>query len=387
MKTPDQVAADITRRLSGSWQDDATGVARAWPHAFALGAPTRVDLQDRFPQFQAAVLDWRDSARESGVELRLANRLVHGTTQPLPTHAVVPDADTAARIAGPEWVERLAAGRRRADLMTARFPALEYLARVVRMVDGWDDVDVDLACTAGQWFAVHDASGLTPRQVPLEGFHAKWLNTHRPIVALLAGRDDLGLVTAHASRIHFTYLDAGHRAAGGRVHDSATVGDAVRPAYDPRLVLISENKDTAVLFGPIPGGIAVEGGGSGAAAYATFDWLVHCPVLLYWGDIDADGLAILDEFRQAGVPVRSILMDVATMDQYARFASPTDRRGRPLQAAAHAALSTLTASERAVQDRLVDPAWTGPRRIEQERIPLEQAYAVLLAQLAAAGGT
>jgi hypothetical protein len=394
VKTPEQVTADITRRLAGTWHADAAAAAAdgganagAWPHAFALGEPSKAELQDGFAAIQAAVLDWHAWARTHQVELRVSNRRVHGTTQPLPTHAVVPDVDTAARVVGPAWVARLDVGRARARLLTVRFPQLVDLAAVVRQVDGWSDVDVGLACTAGQWFATNDAMGLTPRQVPLEGFHAKWLNTHRPVVAALAGRDDLGLVTRHASRIHFTYLDPKHRAAGGRWHDSATVGDAMQPAYTPQVVLISENKDTSVMFGPVPGGISVEGDGAGAAAYATFDWLTACPVLLYWGDIDADGLAILNEFRRAGVPARSILMDTATMDRFAPFAATTDRRGRPLEAVTRRVLPTLTASERAVYALLTDPKWKGPRRIEQERIPLEEARAIVLTELATAGST
>ena len=63
------------------------------------------------------------------------------------------------------------------------------------------------------------------------------------------------------TRVHFTYLDAGHLANGGRRHESFTIGDRAEPEYAPRIVVILENKDTAVYFPPIPGGIAVEGEG------------------------------------------------------------------------------------------------------------------------------
>lgn len=54
-----------------------------------------------------------------------------------------------------------------------------------------------------------------------------------------------------------------HRAAGRRWHDSVSVGEAMRPAYNPQLVIITENKDTAVGFPPAHGGISVEGSGTG----------------------------------------------------------------------------------------------------------------------------
>ena len=135
----------------------------------------------------------------------------------------------------------------------------------------------------------------------MEGFHAKWLNTSQHLVATLAGKSDLGLSRNHPSRIHFSYLDPGHLAAGGRKHDSASVGDCFAPAYAPQIVIISENKDTAVNFPELEGAISIEGDGSGAKTFASFDWLVHAPVLIYWGDMDADGLEIVDDFRAAPV--------------------------------------------------------------------------------------
>ncbi|MEU4516718.1 DUF3322 domain-containing protein [Nonomuraea wenchangensis] len=59
-------------------------------------------------------------------------------------------------------------------------------AAVVRAADGYSDTDFGLLCAAAAWFRVNSDSGLTPRQVPIEGLHAKWLNTHRPLVMALA---------------------------------------------------------------------------------------------------------------------------------------------------------------------------------------------------------
>jgi len=56
----------------------------------------------------------------------------------------------------------------------------------------------------------------------------------------------------------------------------------------------------------------------GGRTFASFGWVVEAPVVLYWGDMDADGLEILDGFRSAGVPVRSIFMDTAFFDRWER---------------------------------------------------------------------
>lgn len=82
------------------------------------------------------------------------------------------------------------------------------------MVDGLSDVDFDLACRAGRWFATHDSTGLTPRQVPVEGLHAKWLNNRHALVRDLADVDDLKLAPPHPAPLHFTYLGLAGAGAG-----------------------------------------------------------------------------------------------------------------------------------------------------------------------------
>jgi hypothetical protein len=160
--------------------------------------------------------------------------------------------------AGP--LTRGAAGR--------RFPQVADLGKILRAVDGYFDTDFDLLCSSAEWFMHNTASGLTPRQIPIEGLHAKWLDSHQALLPTLTGTDDLGLLPRHPQRLHFTYLDPEYRAAGGRTHDSATVGDPMAPAYCPEIVIISENKDTAMHFPPLRKAISVEGAGFGGVLNA-----------------------------------------------------------------------------------------------------------------------
>jgi hypothetical protein len=104
-------------------------------------------------------------------------------------------------------------------------PAILAATRQASSFDDWADVDFGLLCDAAAWFRDNDATGLTPRQVPVPGMHAKWLNTRRHLVASLAGLETLPLAAAHPPRVHLTYLDPEHRAAGGRRHDCISVGD------------------------------------------------------------------------------------------------------------------------------------------------------------------
>jgi hypothetical protein len=209
--------------------------------------------------------------------------------------------------------------------------------------------------------------------VPIPGLHAKWLNTSRHLIAALAERAHLGLLPAHPPRIHFTYLDPDHRSAGGRRYDSATVGDTMTPAYQPHVIVISENKDTAIHFPPLPDAISVEGEGFGAAAFARIPWITAAPHLIYWGDLDAYGFEIVDNFRREGLSVRTILTDETAYQRYEKYGSYTDAQGRRLKHTARKPLQHLTAAERTLYERLTDPDWTGFLRIEEERIPLQIA--------------
>ena len=397
MKTPDRVVADVAARLRRSWPNEVAGevlrraghdgehVSRdsdssAWPHSFPLGTPGRRELEQKFAAYQAKALAWRQwhaTQAGAGVDLVDATRRVHGTMQAIPTHLRVADIDAAAGISGREWAARLARGRTRAAALIERFMRVSDLPRMLREVDNWTDVDFALLCDAAAWFRDNDATGLTPRQVPVPGMHAKWLNTRQHLVAALAGLDTLPLMAAHPPRVHLTYLDPEHRAVGGRRHDCVSVGDQVQLPYIPQVVIISENKDTAVAFPSVTRGVCVEGGGFGGAAAAALPWLVQAPLLVYWGDIDAAGFEILDGFRADGVPAVSMLMDLVTFGRYERFGTSLDRRGTPLGSGTRRYLPHLDAAECATYHALTDPAWKRYRRIEQERIPLKDALAAL----------
>ena len=370
-RTPADLLNDIRRRLDRTWATDLTGTTTSWPHRFPLGSTTKTELETHWQAtYQPLVRQWRDWADEQPVRLRAEPKRVYSTTEDIPTHVEVDSAATAAILLGADWVRRLSRGRDRAEQAAERFPTTPDLSRIVRATDSYGDADFALILTVADWFRANDATGYTPRQVPIPGVHAKWLNTHQSLILALSGRETLGLLPRHPARIHFTYLDPDHRAAGARWHDCSTVGDAFEPPYCPEVVVISENKDTAIHFPAVAGGIAVEGEGFGGKTAASFPWLIGAPRLYYWGDIDKHGYEILNGWREDGVPVTSILMDADTYARYEPYGTNTDRNGVALLPGAPKLLTRLTTDERAMYERLVDPVFPTHRRIEQERIPL-----------------
>lgn len=63
-------------------------------------------------------------------------------------------------------------------------------------------------------------------------------------------------------------------------HDSYGVGDNFHLPNQPDVVIISENKDTAVRFHRMSGGIAVEGAGTGGGTIASTPWTREAPVVI-----------------------------------------------------------------------------------------------------------
>lgn len=378
MKTPAALISDIQRRLGSQWHLHLAGNGQAFPHAFPLGRPSAADLRANYAAVHARTVDWQDWARRHGVELVYENRVAKGgTTQVVPTHVRVETIEQAAKVVAGDWPQRLSRGRARLRVLADRQPAIADIEKVLRLVDAYSDVDFQLLLTVADWFVADPARavlGVTPRQVPIPGVHAKWLQNHRAGVLALAGLSQLELLPAHPQRIHFTYLDPAYRASGARLHDSATIGDAFAPAYQPEVVLISENKDTAIHFPELGGAISVEGVGRGGKTPAAFNWLRQAPVVVYWGDIDKDGYEILDGYRaDFDRDIDSMLMDTEAYETYAEFGTNHDSRGRMLEAGEPRAVERLREGERAVYLRLLDPTHAGHRRIEQERIPLELA--------------
>lgn len=379
MKSPQDVLMVLTRRLEGEWANAAAGLATQWNPRVPLGKATSTDLAVDFSKHAAWARSWTAWAVERGLELDARTRRVAGTDQPMPIAVIVPDVATAARVVGGVWPGTLRTAQTRAQSLRERFGHLspEQVVTVVRQVTAWDELDFELLCAAGAWFAAHDASGLTPRQVPIEGMHAKWLNNRQHLVRTLSGRADLGLAPAHPARVHFTYLDPDHLAAGGRRHDVHTVGDVDTVAYKPDVVIICENKDTVMTFPPVRRGVAVEGNGRGAGAIAASAWVQDAGHVVYWGDMDADGLEILAEFRATGLAVRSMLMDLSAFRAWERFGTKHDRSGTLLQGRRLREGLDLTPGERALYTQLCDASFGGPRRVEQERIPLPLALSAL----------
>ena len=250
------------------------------------------------------------------------------------------------------------------------------LGSVVGAVRTCEPEDFDRGLRVADWVFGHPDSGLLLRQVPVEGMDTKWLERHRKLVsALVAGmREAAGAEGAGALGLRreldtrdVVVLDPALRPGrgpggvpAGLRHFRADTLELARiwaPPRSPRVLLVCENRQSIVALPDMPGVVAVHGGGYAVSELHHLVWARDLPVL-YWGDLDADGFAILNSLRHHHDRVVSVLMDRDTLEGHLALAVP----GPP---SSEVVLDRLDDGEREVVAHLHA---LGDLRLEQERL-------------------
>jgi hypothetical protein len=164
----------------------------------------------------------------------------------------------------------------------------------------------------------------------------------------------LRLLDPAIAKAHFSGLD----------DLSLPLNDFERLDLPLRRVIILENKTNyanLMNFLTLPemaGTAGIFGSGFRAGLLAGADWL-HGVEMLYWGDLDAHGLQIVNQLRSHFPHLRTFLMDRATLDALAEY--HTEATLTNVMELPH-----LTPSELLLYDYLND----SQIRLEQERVPL-----------------
>jgi hypothetical protein len=130
-------------------------------------------------------------------------------------------------------------------------------------------------------------------------------------------------------------------------------------------VFIVENKVNLLTLPPMRNTLALGGVGRAATELRQVDWLRNVPIV-YWGDIDVEGLRILSAWRTIFPQTQSLFMDAETLE---RHGSATGRKEESLpDMPPH--LSEV--EQRAFVRCCTDGTW-----LEQERIPQSEVISVL----------
>jgi hypothetical protein len=226
------------------------------------------------------------------------------------------------------------------------------------------------------WIEASSRPGMYLRQVDVPGVDTKFIESRRGILAeLLDLQLPAGRVDQSCPRSDFTgrygfrrkpeYVRVRRLGAAAGALDSfseltvpaAELTSASVPASS---VYVVENEITYLAFPPTDDAVVLLGGGYALSGLSPLTWLQDRD-LIYWGDIDTHGFAILNRLRQAFPHARSMLMDRVTLlahdTQWVREPKPVN-----------AALPLLDGAEAALYRDLVEDMLGPSVRLEQERV-------------------
>ncbi|WP_449061512.1 DUF3322 domain-containing protein [Planomonospora algeriensis] len=358
--TPSDVVALLRKR----W-DAGAYLGRPWePVAVPLRGPRPGELADRFGEAQDWVRRWEQVDLVRLERVRTGGRVI-GTNE-IPRRVWI---DTFEGLCA---LLRVGPAARRfehlLELTRREFPALTgwVTAHPMKTLEAADDWERLLAVV--RWIETCPP-GLYLRQVDVPGVDTKFVERHRGILAeLLELRVDPvdGVPrTDFAGRfrfrrkpdyVRFRMLDGSRIGGFGEL----TVRAEEFLAPPARRIFVLENEVTYLALPETPGAAAILGGGYGVGVLERMDWPAEVE-LVYWGDIDTHGFAILDRFRRRFPHVRSVLMDQDTLLAHrVHWVTEPKPTRQPLGA--------LTAEESALYRDLIGDVYGPAVRLEQERV-------------------
>ena len=267
----------------------------------------------------------------------------------------------------------------------AAFPALHswllrYPLRALEHAPDWPKILAVL-----HWFCQHPHSGLYLRQLDIPGVDTKFIEQRRCLLGELL---DVVLPEAHINqdahgagsfnrrygladkplRLRLRVLDP-DLAVGGLTDLELPVEQLAALRLPLRQVFVTENETNMLAFPAVSRSIILFGQGYALDRLGQVAWLADQP-LLYWGDIDTHGFAILDRLRAHLPHARSMLMDSSTLSAHHPLwgREPADKR-------CVNDLQRLTRPEHELYTALRDNRFVGPDgrpvshlRFEQEHV-------------------
>ncbi len=314
---------------------------------------------------------WRTCALPGNVDWQTRSWARIGN-QSLPTRIRIVGAREIALWAGREreWdraTQRIADLNDQVNGPWKAFPKQSLGPAIKASIGDWqalDEADWSRALHVLEWLLSHPDEHRYVRQLPIRGIDTKWLEQHgkalRPLFYALTGRDFSFAKPAKQFRCKACCEET---TLGGCSEFSLDAEELDALSAPPPKLLICENLVNTLCLNNLDGTLALHGSGFAVQELANIRWLQDTPIL-YWGDLDTNGFAILNLVRSFAPHTRSVMMDLATLNHH--FDLCVEEPSPALGPFEH-----LTKPERETIDtlRAGDPTRNiATLRLEQERI-------------------
>jgi hypothetical protein len=335
----EQLMARVARHYETNLAPLALGQA-PFPLRFErLGAPTA----------RTPLTEWREWSEElargaavgtgRGYTVEYARREFRALGEQQVPVAIIfaTEADLLARLGK---TTELLAVRSDLALIGATVPALKPWAEAnVTQVRDWHR-DWSNLLEVVTFFLAHPYPGIYPREVPI-AIADKFIEQHRPQLRELLDavlpqssvkasedfRERFGL--KFMPQLVRVRLPDDLKSAGLSAGDiSLRLDEWSSVPFSPRMVLVVENLTTFLAL-PLRSGIPlVWGSGWGAVSLPDIAWIRGAEVI-YWGDVDPTGFAILAALRGRHAATRSAMMDTRVLDSFGHLAAPCTVKSDP----------------------------------------------------------
>jgi hypothetical protein len=353
-----------------------------FPWVVSLGTPRGQDLSDYFAPLTQWLKEIRDFAQRSGLSFREA-RINHRSLgeQTLPTHIVCEDRELYLQWMGRKSLFTNWLGEARSTI--EEFPQLNAwtLQNVTLLEKHLQDWSAVRSCL--RRFIRGDFQQLYLRELDITAVDSKFVEKHRMLLAELLSLIlpsegfDTSIHPGNVARfcqkfglrydqrlIRFRCLDDALLQETGGFRDlSVPLSEFSRWSTQAGTIFIVENKINGLSFPLCKGSIIIFGLGGGIDMLREVPWL-QSKRLIYWGDIDSHGFAILARLRRYFPAVQSFLMDRET---FLLARSLWVHEERPYTDALD--LSCLNQEEQEMLASLKVNEYGENLRLEQERVP------------------
>ena len=377
----DDLIATLRRRwLTGRYLQDYASGTDWTPIGLPIHAPKASELLDRFDDVRRWIERFeRENRGAAGgherfaVEYRDIKSRTVGTNR-LPAKAWIHTFEDLCRVLGTatdvQALDNL--------LVTTheRLPALvQWVAERPLDAIAANNVWPEVLDTV-EWIVSHETPDLYVRHIDVEHVDTKFVETYRDLVSELltrvlpADRFDASVSRGDfAARfrfrrkpgyVRFRFLTPEPGWPTGLSEFTLRTDEFANVEPQVGTIYVIENEITYLAFPSAPDALVVFGSGFALSTLGFLPWLARKQIV-YWGDIDTHGFAILNHLRSHFPHVRSILMDHATLHAHPRqwVEEPTPTRQL---------LPHLTQAEAALYRDLIEDRFGTRVRLEQERV-------------------